>query len=389
MRKYLWLGVLLLPALVFAADTKLTDLPSDGSPALTNVLYEVDDPSGAATPSKITIGAALGTGNDLNTSGEVTDDSHAHTTTSLSGIDIADDTDLAVDAPIVLTDVTLSLDVSSVTLQGNTVSGTDGTLITGTAGSNGHCAQWNSDGDVVTTGAACGTGSGTGGYEMEPATVTIQAAVGILASTLAISDISPASGTGLLSIDTSGDISSSTAFSTFYEYFGFKSPDHVFDGTTVVYEVSFASHPAFGKAEYDDSTDQATNCSFFDGDMIRNYDSAEAVRLENFSIFLGESADTGSSRFVVSVASVTNSQDPEAITFNQPINVDMIADATGASFDIQGSTAIVSLTNWNSELTAGAPFVISVCRDGDASQDSSTVNNYLRGFQIRVGKTSP
>ncbi|MDD5110501.1 MAG: hypothetical protein PHI63_04795 [Patescibacteria group bacterium] len=39
-------------------------------------------------------------------------------------------------------------------------SGADGDLITGTAGSNGHCAQWNTDGDLITTGAACGGGSG-------------------------------------------------------------------------------------------------------------------------------------------------------------------------------------------------------------------------------------
>ena len=37
-------------------------------------------------------------------------------------------------------------------------SGSDGTLITGTAGSNGHCLQWNGDGDVITTGASCGVG---------------------------------------------------------------------------------------------------------------------------------------------------------------------------------------------------------------------------------------
>lgn len=40
-------------------------------------------------------------------------------------------------------------------------SGSDATLITGTEGSNGHCAQWNVDGDLVTTGAACGGGSGS------------------------------------------------------------------------------------------------------------------------------------------------------------------------------------------------------------------------------------
>lgn len=35
-------------------------------------------------------------------------------------------------------------------------SGADLTLITGTSGTTGHCAQWNVDGDLVTAGAACG-----------------------------------------------------------------------------------------------------------------------------------------------------------------------------------------------------------------------------------------
>ncbi len=43
-------------------------------------------------------------------------------------------------------------------------SGSDQSLITGTAGSTGHCAQWNVDGDLVTSGAACGGGGGSGGW---------------------------------------------------------------------------------------------------------------------------------------------------------------------------------------------------------------------------------
>ena len=38
-------------------------------------------------------------------------------------------------------------------------SGLDADLITGTAGSDTHCAQWNADGDLVTSGATCGAGS--------------------------------------------------------------------------------------------------------------------------------------------------------------------------------------------------------------------------------------
>lgn len=38
--------------------------------------------------------------------------------------------------------------------------GADGTLLTGTAGTNGNCSEWNADGDLVDSGASCGNGSG-------------------------------------------------------------------------------------------------------------------------------------------------------------------------------------------------------------------------------------
>jgi hypothetical protein len=41
-----------------------------------------------------------------------------------------------------------------------TATGADGSFVSGTAGSDGHCAQWNADGDLVTTGASCGDVSG-------------------------------------------------------------------------------------------------------------------------------------------------------------------------------------------------------------------------------------
>jgi len=63
------------------------------------------------------------------------------------------------------------IDVGVITLSdigGAALSGSDATLVTGTAGSNGHCAQWNADGDLVTSGDTCGSGgSGIGGSDTE------------------------------------------------------------------------------------------------------------------------------------------------------------------------------------------------------------------------------
>jgi hypothetical protein len=42
------------------------------------------------------------------------------------------------------------------------LTGVDVNVVTGTAGTNGNCVEWNADGDIVDAGAACGTGGGGG-----------------------------------------------------------------------------------------------------------------------------------------------------------------------------------------------------------------------------------
>ena len=84
-----------------------------------------------------------------------------------------------------------------------------------------------------------GDGSGTSVY---PATSTA-----FFPSGLEMSGIAPSASTGLLELNSSGVISTATAFSEYYEYYGFGSPYRV-NGTTVTFEVSYASHPAYGKA---------------------------------------------------------------------------------------------------------------------------------------------
>lgn len=65
----------------------------------------------------------------------------------------------------IVEDVTTSA-IGQITDLGSGIrSGADGDLITGTAGGNGTCAEWNADGDLVeaASGLACGAGSGGGG----------------------------------------------------------------------------------------------------------------------------------------------------------------------------------------------------------------------------------
>jgi hypothetical protein len=136
---------------------------------------------------------------------------HTHDTSTISALDVSADTNLAVTAPIVLTDDTISLNqhagtnvandleeethasehetggadpltaLSAAILTSGTIpaarvgadhidaiteiasaikTGVDAKVVTGTAGGTGICAEWNSDGDLVAavSAAACGSG---------------------------------------------------------------------------------------------------------------------------------------------------------------------------------------------------------------------------------------
>ena len=67
-----------------------------------------------------------------------------------------------ITSPTISTSIALPADaVDAITEIASALkSGVDATLITGTEGTNGNCAQWNADGDLIDSGAGCGGGSG-------------------------------------------------------------------------------------------------------------------------------------------------------------------------------------------------------------------------------------
>lgn len=67
-----------------------------------------------------------------------------------------------ITSPTVSTSIALPADaVDAITEIASSIkTGADSKLVTGTAGGNGNCAQWNVDGDIVDSGAGCGGGSG-------------------------------------------------------------------------------------------------------------------------------------------------------------------------------------------------------------------------------------
>ncbi len=199
-----------------------------------------------------------------------------------------------------------------------------------------------------------------------------------------------ATSTGTFAIKgNSTDVYVAPLFTEYYEYIEYAAPDHIPTTSSVTFETSAATSPAYGKANFQHAVSSQFNDAIFYGDMLRTYDSSIDLRLENFSIMVGSTADTASSRWIVDVSSFANGA---ALSTAQWINaaiVDIPADASGAAFDVQGSTTIHTLTGWKSALVAGAPYAIRVARDGDATNDASTQKAYLRRFKIRFGVTNP
>ena len=84
MKKLLLLiGCILLVSNLYAADTEISDLTADATPGTDSLIATIDDPSGTPVSRKSTIGQVLSAANDLDSSGDVSDDSHNHVITNI------------------------------------------------------------------------------------------------------------------------------------------------------------------------------------------------------------------------------------------------------------------------------------------------------------------
>lgn len=141
-----------MSTICFAADTEVQDLDAISSPAVGDVLYVVDDPSGTPASKKITIGDLLGVGTDLNTSGEVTG-GDADTATLATTVTVSDDESTDDAQEIVFTTDNANLE------------------------SDGTCTYNPSTGVITTTGfAGALTGNVTGDCSGNAGTATALAA---------------------------------------------------------------------------------------------------------------------------------------------------------------------------------------------------------------------
>jgi hypothetical protein len=140
----------------------------------------------------------------------------------------------------------------------------------------------------------------------------------------------------------------------------------------------------FMNVQFSNSADQAANYAEW---HIQVPDDADtAVDPRGKVTFKLTGADTGTQRYVLSMASVANSA-AYGGTVGTAINLDYGGDGSGASGDVE-QVGYTTLTGWGAAVTVGSHWVIRLARDGDAAQDTSTVDSMLSLVTIEYGVVS-
>ena len=141
----------------------------------------------------------------------------------------------------------------------------------------------------------------------------------------------------------------------------------------------------YGEVTYSNSASSQSNCGGYVWTVPEDLDTAVDLVVKRFKFTLGNT-DTGTHRYVISYHQTADSAVPPSSlgAGTSPINMDFAGDASGANGDIE-TVSSVTLTGWASALTAGRHLVVSVCRDGDAAQDTSTVNSTAGPLVIEYG----
>lgn len=160
---------------------------------------------------------------------------------------------------------------------------------------------------------------------------------------------------------------------------------HLAQGTNATIGTT-ATSIAYGHATFagSDSIDQADNYVEYYIQVPEDIDTSVALR-GRLKILLGNT-DTGTHRYVLSTVSVADSAVPTSSTLANAINIDFAGDGSGANGDVETS-AWTTLTSWAGALTAGQTWRIRLARDGNATEDGSTVNSTELGLVIEYGTT--
>jgi hypothetical protein len=158
---------------------------------------------------------------------------------------------------------------------------------------------------------------------------------------------------------------------------------HLADGTGATIGTT-ATGISYGHATFSNSADEAANYVEYYIQVPEDIDTSVALRAR-VKVLLGNT-DTGTHRYVISSVSVADSAVPTSSTLANAINIDFAGDGSGANGDVETS-AWTTLTSWAGALTAGQTWRIRLARDGNATEDASTVNSTELGLVIEYGVT--
>ena len=169
-----------------------------------------------------------------------------------------------------------------------------------------------------------------------------------------------------------------------FDYALFTHPSFLANSSTNSFNVSSTTY-LFGQGVFNNSVSSQTNCLGYQWFVPYDLDSSATI-IATYTYTLG-GADTGTHRYVLSVSTVIASGTPVSSLGNGALGVslDHAGDGSGASGDVEYVTG--TLTGWNTGLVGGQHAIIQVCRDGDATEDGSTVNSTSGPLLLRYGIT--
>lgn len=160
------------------------------------------------------------------------------------------------------------------------------------------------------------------------------------------------------------------------------------DETNAVLDTTKTDGAKFGQCAFRNEVDKDKNYAVYELTVPPDIDTSVDLKARIYYRLGG--ADTGTHTYTLSLSSVAASAS-SAGSFGQEITFNAAADASGADGDIEITPALASamttLTDWKTNLTAGQLLLIMLKRDGDAAEDASTVDSYSNKVVISYGST--
>ena len=157
------------------------------------------------------------------------------------------------------------------------------------------------------------------------------------------------------------------------------------DGGTATFISHDSTSSTAGQVNFDNNSNTAGgNCANYYTMVPTDLDNSVDLAVK-FKFRL-QGTDNGTHRYIISMENIADSNNGGGTGTSNAVNLDFAGDGSGATFDLE-TIGWITLTSWKSSLTAENRFRIYVCREGNAAQDSSTVDSRSMGLYIRYGAT--